>query len=62
MTSIPTARSAASGTAIIQPPFASRLLALVRALGLMSMMAGGSGVRLVAAAALILARFGHAFC
>lgn len=61
MTSIPTARSAASGTAIIQPPFASRLLALVRALGLMSMMAGGTGV-LVAAAALILARFGHAFC
>ena len=61
MTSIPTARSAASGTAIIQPPFASRLLALVRSLGLMSMMAGGTGV-LVAAAALILARFGHAFC
>ena len=56
-----TAPAAGTGTAIIQPPFASRLLALVRALGLMN-MAGGSGVRLVAAAALILARFGHAFC
>lgn len=61
---MPTTRPAASdtststSTAIVQPPFASRLLALVRSLGLM-MMAGGSRVRLVAAAA--LAGFGHAF-